>query len=267
MIRQTTPFLYLLARTCSAPSSEGLHPVTAGRGSAVVRDLELACALYGGPAGGSRFLIPERIKRYWWPGMGFLPWPAAGNWERRGMRFTGIRTALLSRPPFWSWACPRKRRRRICRNFPTLRITREAAEKFSGEEPWRTGAAERTPSACPRSLCLADCRKTDLPDRRERKRSGSWRPPGTRHAGGPLSSGGFPGGLEEPKVYESRLHVTLDGITGSRAVTGQGALTREMAAEEAARCIQCQCLSASRAVSTCRNFKRNPRGAIPGDLQ
>ena len=56
--------------------------------------------------------------------------------------------------------------------------------------------------------------------------------------------------------------MTLDGITGSRAVTGQGTLTREMAAEEAARCIQCQCLECVKGCVYLQEFKRNPRGAI-----
>ena len=34
VIRQTTPFLYLLARTCSAPCQKACTPVPAGRGSA-----------------------------------------------------------------------------------------------------------------------------------------------------------------------------------------------------------------------------------------
>ena len=151
VIRQTTPFLYLLARTCSAPCQKACTLSRLGEGVRV-RDLELACALYGGPAGGSRFLIPRKNKKVLVAGgRDFLPWPAAGNWERRGMRFTGIRPALLSRPPFWRWACPRKRRRRICRNFLLCGSPGKRRRNFP-EKPWRTGAAGRTPSACPPEL-------------------------------------------------------------------------------------------------------------------
>ena len=178
VIRQTTPFLYLLARTCSAPCQKACTLSRLGEGVRV-RDLELACALYGGPAGGSRFLIPRKNKKVLVAGDGIFALACCRELGKKGYEVHWHTACASFQAPLLELGLSRKRRRRICRNFLLCGSPGKRRRNFS-EKPWRTGAAGRTPSACPRSLCLADCRKTDLPDRRERKRSGSWRPPGTR---------------------------------------------------------------------------------------
>lgn len=67
-----------------------------------------------------------------------------------------------------------------------------------------------------------------------------------------------------PKVgiYESKLYVTMDGVTGSSAVLSMENISRETAMAEAARCIQCQCLECVKNCVYLQHFKRNPQGAI-----
>ena len=127
--------------------------------------------------------------------MGFLPWPAAGNWERKGYEVhwhNGLR--FFPGPPSGAGPVPGRG------GGGSVGIFYSANHPGSGGEIFRRNPGglelpERTPSACPRSLCLADCRKTDFtgPAGRETVWILAGRPV-RGHAGGPLSSGGFPGG-------------------------------------------------------------------------
>lgn len=261
VIRQTTPFLYLLARTCSAPCQKACTLSRLGEGVRV-RDLELACALYGGPAGGSRFLIPRKNKKVLVAGDGIFALACCRELGKKGYEVHWHTACASFREPLLEIGLSPEEAAADLSEFSTLRITREAAEKFSGEtlEDWSCRAD---------AFCVSpELVFGRLPENGFTGPAGRetvWILAAARYAAMQADrylQGASPEGLEEPKVYESRLHVTLDGITGSRAVTGQGALTREMAAEEAARCIQCQCLECVKGCVYLQEFKRNPRGAI-----
>lgn len=261
VIRQTTPFLYLLARTCSAPCQKACTLSRLGEGVRV-RDLELACALYGGPAGGSRFLIPRKNKKVLVAGDGIFALACCRELGKKGYEVHWHTACASFREPLLELGLSPEEAAADLSEFSTLRITREAAEKFSGEtlEDWSCRAD---------AFCVSpELVFGRLPENGFTGPAGKetvWILAAARYAAMQADrylQGASPEGLEEPKVYESRLHVTLDGITGSRAVTGQGALTREMAAEEAARCIQCQCLECVKGCVYLQEFKRNPRGAI-----
>lgn len=261
VIRQTTPFLYLLARTCSAPCQKACTLSRLGEGVRV-RDLELACALYGGPAGGSRFLIPRKNKKVLVAGDGIFALACCRELGKKGYEVHWHTACASFREPLLEIGLSPEEAAADLSEFSTLRITREAAEKFSGEtlEDWSCRAD---------AFCVSpELVFGRLPENGFTGPAGKetvWILAAARYAAMQADrylQGASPEGLEEPKVYESRLHVTLDGITGSRAVTGQGALTREMAAEEAARCIQCQCLECVKGCVYLQEFKRNPRGAI-----
>lgn len=261
VIRQTTPFLYLLARTCSAPCQKACTLSRLGEGVRV-RDLELACALYGGPAGGSRFLIPRKNKKVLVAGDGIFALACCRELGKKGYEVHWHTDCVSFQSPLLELGLSPEEAAADLSEFSTLRITREAAEKFSGEtlEDWSCRAD---------AFCVSpELVFGRLPENGFTGPAGKetvWILAAARYAAMQADrylQGASPEGLEEPKVYESRLHVTLDGITGSRAVTGQGALTREMAAEEAARCIQCQCLECVKGCVYLQEFKRNPRGAI-----
>lgn len=261
VIRQTTPFLYLLARTCSAPCQKACTLSRLGEGVRV-RDLELACALYGGPAGGSRFLIPRKNKKVLVAGDGIFALACCRELGKKGYEVHWHTACASFQSPLLELGLSPEEAAADLSEFSTLRITREAAEKFSGEtlEDWSCRAD---------AFCVSpELVFGRLPENGFTGPAGKetvWILAAARYAAMQADrylQGASPEGLEEPKVYESRLHVTLDGITGSRAVTGQGALTREMAAEEAARCIQCQCLECVKGCVYLQEFKRNPRGAI-----
>ncbi len=261
VIRQTTPFLYLLARTCSAPCQKACTLSRLGEGVRV-RDLELACALYGGPAGGSRFLIPRKNKKVLVAGDGIFALACCRELGKKGYEVHWHTACASFQAPLLELGLSPEEAAADLSEFSTLRITREAAEKFSGEtlEDW----SRRADAFCVSPELVFG----RLPENGFTGPAGKetvWILAAARYAAMQADrylQGASPEGLEEPKVYESRLHVTLDGITGSRAVTGQGALTREMAAEEAARCIQCQCLECVKGCVYLQEFKRNPRGAI-----
>lgn len=261
VIRQTTPFLYLLARTCSAPCQKACTLSRLGEGVRV-RDLELACALYGGPAGGSRFLIPRKNKKVLVAGDGIFALACCRELGKKGYEVHWHTACASFQAPLLELGLSPEEAAADLSEFSTLRITREAAEKFFGEtlEDWSCRAD---------AFCVSpELVFGRLPENGFTGPAGKetvWILAAARYAAMQADrylQGASPEGLEEPKVYESRLHVTLDGITGSRAVTGQGALTREMAAEEAARCIQCQCLECVKGCVYLQEFKRNPRGAI-----
>ena len=261
VIRQTTPFLYLLARTCSAPCQKACTLSRLGEGVRV-RYLELACALYGGPAGGSRFLIPRKNKKVLVAGDGIFALACCRELGKKGYEVHWHTACASFQAPLLELGLSPEEAAADLSEFSTLRITREAAEKFSGEtlEDWSCRAD---------AFCVSpELVFGRLPENGFTGPAGKetvWILAAARYAAMQADrylQGASPEGLEEPKVYESRLHVTLDGITGSRAVTGQGALTREMAAEEAARCIQCQCLECVKGCVYLQEFKRNPRGAI-----
>lgn len=261
VIRQTTPFLYLLARTCSAPCQKACPLSRLGEGVRV-RDLELACALYGGPAGGSRFLIPRKNKKVLVAGDGIFALACCRELGKKGYEVHWHTACASFQAPLLELGLSPEEAAADLSEFSTLRITREAAEKFFGEtlEDWSCRAD---------AFCVSpELVFGRLPENGFTGPAGKetvWILAAARYAAMQADrylQGASPEGLEEPKVYESRLHVTLDGITGSRAVTGQGALTREMAAEEAARCIQCQCLECVKGCVYLQEFKRNPRGAI-----
>lgn len=261
VIRQTTPFLYLLARTCSAPCQKACTLSRLGEGVRV-RDLELACALYGGPAGGSRFLIPRKNKKVLVAGDGIFALACCRELGKKGYEVHWHTACASFQAPLLELGLSPEEAAADLSEFSTLRITREAAEKFFGEtlEDW----SRRADAFCVSPELVFG----RLPENGFTGPAGKetvWILAAARYAAMQADrylQGASPEGLEEPKVYESRLHVTLDGITGSRAVTGQGALTREMAAEEAARCIQCQCLECVKGCVYLQEFKRNPRGAI-----
>ena len=261
VIRQTTPFLYLLARTCSAPCQKACTLSRLGEGVRV-RDLELACALYGGPAGGSRFLIPRKNKKVLVAGDGIFALACCRELGKKGYEVHWHTACASFQAPLLEIGLSPEEAAADLSEFSTLRITREAAEKFFGEtlEDW----SRRADAFCVSPELVFG----RLPENGFTGPAGKetvWILAAARYAAMQADrylQGASPEGLEEPKVYESRLHVTLDGITGSRAVTGQGALTREMAAEEAARCIQCQCLECVKGCVYLQEFKRNPRGAI-----
>ena len=257
VIRQTTPFLYLLARTCSAPCQKACTLSRLGEGVRV-RDLELACALYGGPAGGSRFLIPRKNKKVLVAGDGIFALACCRELGKKGYEVHWHTDCASFQAPLLELGLSPEEAAADLSEFSTLRITREAAEKFSREtlEDWSCRAD---------AFCVSpELVFGRLPENGFTGPAGKetvWILAAARYAAMQADrylQGASPEGLEEPKVYESRLHVTLDGITGSRAVTGQGALTREMAAEEAARCIQCQCLECVKGCVYLQEFKRNP---------
>ncbi len=261
VIRQTTPFLYLLARTCSAPCQKACTLSRLGEGVRV-RDLELACALYGGPAGGSRFLIPRKNKKVLVAGDGIFALACCRELGKKGYEVHWHTACASFQAPLLEIGLSPEEAAADLSEFSTLRITREAAEKFFGEtlEDW----SRRADAFCV-SPELVFGRLPENGFTGPAGRETVWILAAARYAAMQADrylQGASPEGLEEPKVYESRLHVTLDGVTGSRAVTGQGALTREMAAEEAARCIQCQCLECVKGCVYLQEFKRNPRGAI-----
>ena len=261
VIRQTTPFLYLLARTCSAPCQKACTLSRLGEGVRV-RDLELACALYGGPAGGSRFLIPRKNKKVLVAGDGIFALACCRELGKKGYEVHWHTACASFREPLLEIGLSPEEAAADLSEFSTLRITREAAEKFSGET---LGDWSRRADAFCVSPELVFGRLPENGFTGPAGRETVWILAAARYAAMQADrylQGASPEGLEEPKVYESRLHVTLDGVTGSRAVTGQGALTREAAAEEAARCIQCQCLECVKGCVYLQEFKRNPRGAI-----
>lgn len=262
VIRAATPFLHLLSKNCSGTCAEKCTLSKLGDGIAL-QALERACARYGGSGALNRFMIPKKNKKAAVFGDGLFAlaccwelgkkgyeiiwytlrssmkevlseWKlteeeAAGELTAfHGLRITGIKQDVLSEDRIeellsgMDAACI----------SPELNWSRIPAGAFSGspheEAEWILAEARHT-------ALLADC-----------------------YIQGVLTSDG----KKEKELRESRLFVTMDGVEGSGRLTDTEHVTRESAAAEAARCIQCQCLECIKGCAYLQHYKRNPKAAI-----
>lgn len=261
VLRSVTPFLHLLAAGCRENCESACVLSRLGDGVRM-KDLEKACALYGGPASGNRFLIPRKNKKVIVAGDGIFALGCCRELGKKGYEVRWHTRCRSLTEPLRAWGLTEQEAREDLAEFSAFRISVVQKEELSAAEvmKWAEEAdavcvsPELAPEVLPENVFTADCRE-----------GAAWILAFAGYVSGMADrwmQGASPEGLEAPRLLFSRLHVTMDGVEKSRALTGQGELTKEKAAAEAGRCISCQCLECVKGCVYLQDYKRNPRGAL-----
>ena len=261
VIRSVTPFLHLLAKGCPGACKEACALSRIGEGIQA-RALEKACALYGGKERGSRFLIPRKNKKVIVGGDDLFALACCWELGRKGYEIFWYTRCENRKEPLLSWGLTEEEAEADTASLELFRMTKKDREgEVSG---W---------AACGDAVCLSPCLwHTGLPEnvfgtekKWEKKDGAAWILAWAKYVSAKAErylQGASWEGIRQPGPQESRLHVTMDGVEGSRTFTGPEKPDRELAAAEAGRCIQCQCLECIKGCVYFQEYKRNPRGAV-----
>lgn len=259
VIRAVTPFLNLLAKNCSGSCTKNCTLSEIGDGISL-QALERACALYGGSGAINRFMIPKKKKKTAVFGNGLFALACCWDLGKKGYEVFWYTAKSALKEPLQDWKLTEEEIASDMTAFSGLSITIKKQEMLLEEKieelsegmdavcispelgwshvPGGTFMAEVFTEP---EWILAEARRASLAAER-------W------------MQGVVSGEKEEPK--ESRLFVTMDGVEGSKALADAEHVSRESAMEEAARCIQCQCLECIKGCVYLQHYKRNPRAAI-----
>lgn len=261
IIRSVTPFLHVLAENCGETCSAACTLSKLGDGIRL-RAVEKACALYGGAAAVNRFLIPKKNKQAIVAGDGLFALACCRELGKKGYEVLWNTRRRSTEEPLLELGLTEAEASSDLSEFSAFRIRLMRRESFlpADVREWSRQAD---------CLCLSpELAFAEMPENVFTADYGegvAWILASARYASlkaDRYMQGASAEGLEEPGVYESRLHVTMDGAAGSRALASPGNLSRESAAAEAARCIRCQCLECVKGCVYLQDYKRNPRGAI-----
>lgn len=260
VIRTATPFLHLLAKTCGGACVKECKLAESGDGIAL-QALERACALYGGPGRVSRFMLPKKSQRMAVVGDDLFVLACLWELGKKGYEV------------FWYTACGSMEEILIGRGltekeaaseltaFLGLRIVTERQDSLRQEE--LSGVLQDKDGGC----VSPETGWTALPDgfyTADIREGAEWILAEAKHAAllADRYVQGVLTGEPEKGPVKSRLFVTMDGVEGSHALANADSVTKESAAAEAARCIQCQCLECVKGCVYLQHYKRNPRAAI-----
>lgn len=258
ILRMSTPFLYTLSALCGGDCEGGCTLARLGDGVRL-KTLERACAMYGGSGTVNRFMLPKKQKKAAVMGDGLFALACCWELGRKGYEVSWHTSCGSMQEPLLRLGIKEEEARADLAALQNLRITRwqaehldqNLAERLAGEadavivspeteggtgsENCFTGQEEegaaRILASAKRAALSADCY---------------------------MQGAGKP----EEDLQESRLFVTMDGVEGSESLVDPSHITKEDAAAEAARCIQCQCLECIKGCAYLQHFKRNPRAAI-----
>ncbi len=260
IIRTKTPFLNLLSKNCDGACTKNCVMSRLGDGIAL-QALERACALYGGSGAVSRFMIPKKNKKAAVFGDGLFALACCWELGKKGYEVLWYTTNASFRDPLAGWGLTDEEIRSDLTALEGFRIEIRKQEALKQEEA--KGFASEMDAACVSpelswenlwaGAFTADHYKEAVLILQEAKYASL--------QADQYLQGIVPDGKREENK-ESRLHVTMDNVQGSQALTDVSHVTKESAMEEAARCIQCQCLECVKGCVYLQHYKRNPKGAI-----
>ena len=263
VIRQSTPFLYALSAGCSRECEKNC--VLAGLcGGVRLGDLERACAMYGGSGTVSRFMLPKKQKKAAVAGDGVFALACCWELGKKGYEVAWHTRCRALKDPLLALGLSEEEARGDLEALQGLRIT------VKGEDSWSGAVLERAAEEAD-VLCVSP-EIRDLPGQdgfQEHIFAGQEQEglarilASAKHTA--LAADRFlqgAGRAAEEEYKKSRLFVTMDGAKSAESRLDPEHITRESAAEEAARCIQCQCLECVKGCVYLQHYKRNPRAAI-----
>lgn len=259
VMRAVTPFLYLLARRCGGKCGEACTLSKLGDGLAL-RTLELACARYGGFGTRNRFMLPRKNKSAAVYGDDLFALALCWELGNKGYEVLWYTACSAFEDPLLTWGLAKEEAIADGRVLQDLRIRRieagNLAEKSGEGLSSRVDVVCVSPGKRPPAgeIRVFTGELFQEPERilAEAKR--------TARAADRYLQGAGEG--EEAPAKESRLFVTMDGVTGSHAQADAETLTKESAMAEAARCIVCECRECIKGCVYLQHYRRNPRAAI-----
>ena len=259
VIRTVTPFLHLLSKNCSRTCVSACRLSELGDGielPALVR----ACALYGGSGAVNRFMLPKKSQKTAVFGDDLFALACCWELGKKGYEVDWYTTSASMKEILSVWGLSGEEAASDLTAFGGLRITARKQEALCREnlEELLSGADAGCVSPAlgwsglPKSIYEAAQKEAAEQLLAEAKHAAFL---AERYMQGVHTS-------PEREERESRLFVTMDGVEGSRALTDAEHVTKESAAAEAARCIQCQCLECVKGCVYLQHYKRNPKAAI-----
>lgn len=259
VIRTVTPFLHLLSKNCSRTCVSACRLSELGDGielPALVR----ACALYGGSGAVNRFMLPKKSQKTAVFGDDLFALACCWEFGKKGYEVDWYTTCVSMKEILSAWGLSEEESSSDLTAFGGLRITARRQEALCREnlEELLSGADAGCVSPAlgwsglPKGIYEAAQKEAAEQLLAEAKHAAFL---AERYMQGVHTS-------PEREERESRLFVTMDGVEGSRALTDTEHVTKESAAAEAARCIQCQCLECVKGCVYLQHYKRNPKAAI-----
>lgn len=245
-IRMVTPFLHLLAGNCSG---ECKQKCTLGKLGDPVQlpTLVKACALYGGSGAMNRFMIPNKKKKTAVLGDGLYALACCWELGKRGYDVLWYTSRESAQEILLEWKLTGEEAKADLTAFTGLRIERKKTEIFNWETVEKAAAETEAVCVTPgiSGLEIEESPGDNIFVGKDFEEA-EWILAGAKRLSlradhfmqGVLSEEDIP----KEEVYESRLYVTMDGVTGSKPRIFSENISREAAIEEAGRCIQCQCL-------------------------
>ena len=259
IIRMSTPFLYTLSGNCSGECENRCTLSRLGDGVRL-RALERACAMYGGSGAVSRFMLPKKQKKTAVIGDDLFALACCWELGKKGYEVSWHTSCGSLVEPLLRLGLPEAEAKADLTALQNLRILRkeekalsiELIEKVS-EEADAVCISPDPGLACQKENCFAGRKEESVAGLlASAKRTALLADCFLQGAGTP----------PEEENRESRLFVTMDGVEGSESLLDPEHVTKEKAAAEAARCIQCQCTECIKGCVYLQHYKRNPRAAI-----
>lgn len=259
VIRTVTPFLHLLSKNCSRPCVQACRLSELGDGVCLPA-LEQACALYGGSGAVNRFMLPKKSQKAAVFGDDLFALACCWELGKKGYEVHWYTTCSSMNDVLSAWGLSAEEAVADLTAFGGLRITLEKREERKREE------LEEMVSGADAGCVSPAFGWTELPEgvyTAERRETAEQLLAEAKHAAFLAEryiQGVHTGSEREEK--ESRLFVTMDGVEGSSVLADPEHVTKESAAAEAARCIQCQCVECIKGCVYLQHYRRNPRAAI-----
>ena len=258
ILRMSTPFLYTLSALCGGDCEGGCTLARLGDGVRL-KTLERACAMYGGSGTVNRFMLPKKQKKAAVMGDGLFALACCWELGRKGYEVSWHTSCGAMQEPLLRLGIKEEEARADLAALQNLRITRRQAEHLDQDLAERLAGEADAVIVSPEmegSTGAENCFTGQEEEGAARILASAKR--------AALSADCYMQGAGKPEedLQESRLFVTMDGVEGSESLVDPSHITKEDAAAEAARCIQCQCLECIKGCAYLQHFKRNPRAAI-----
>ena len=259
IIRMSTPFLYTLSGNCGGECENRCTLSRLGDGVRL-RALERACAMYGGSGAVSRFMLPKKQKKTAVIGDDLFALACCWELGKKGYEVSWHTSCGSLVEPLLRLGLPEAEAKADLTALQNLRILRKEEKALSielieevSEEADAVCISPDPGLACQKENCFAGQKEESVAGLlASAKRTALLADCFLQGAGTP----------PEEENRESRLFVTMDGVEGSESLLDPEHVTKEKAAAEAARCIQCQCTECIKGCVYLQHYKRNPRAAI-----
>lgn len=259
VIRTVTPFLHLLSKNCSGMCRSACKLSELGDGICLPA-LERACALYGGSGAINRFMLPKKSQKAAVAGDDLFALVCCWELGKKGYEVHWYTSCSSMEEIILSWGLSEEEAASDLTAFCGLRVVLERQEALQRGilDEIRRGADAGCVSPAfgwtelPEGIYTAEKREKAEQLLADAKHTAFL---AERYLQGVRTS-------SEKEERENRLFVTMDGVEGSSALTDVEHVTKESAAAEAARCIQCQCMECMKGCVYLQHYKRNPRAAI-----